>query len=463
MFIYPGQMLMTFSPANRARYEAYLNRAVFYNVVKRTVSGLLGNVFLVDPVITVPTLLNSVVKDATGSGITLVQLSQQVEDFVLKYGRAGILSDFPTVTPNEKITVLDQLQGKVRPTITAYAPWNVINWRTKTRGGKVILSLVVLCEGYEDSDNGFASVVKPQYRVLRLGENDVYQQEIWRKVKDGGAYEMKGSPVSPLDSRGQFLREIPFTFVGAIDNSPTIDPSPILDMVELNLAHYHNSADYEESVYMTGQATPVVTGLTQQWVDVNFKNGVELGSRAVIALPVGASAELLQMQERTAGFEAMEHKEAQMKALGAKLVESQTVQRTATESSQDNASDNSVLTTITNNVSAAFQWSLEWCGIFAGSTTITIDANTADTSANAIEFKLNTEFDIVNMTAEDINTSTKAWKDGAITFNEMRIPLRKAGLATEDDNAAKAAIDAEALAEGKMQLELSGGMPTFGA
>lgn len=43
------------SPANVARYEAYLTRAVFYNVTQRTLSGLVGEVFRRDPVAELPT------------------------------------------------------------------------------------------------------------------------------------------------------------------------------------------------------------------------------------------------------------------------------------------------------------------------------------------------------------------------------------------------------------------------
>ncbi len=48
--------------------------------------------------------------------------------------------------------------------------------------------------------------------------------------------------------------EIPFTFVGAQNNDPTIDDSPLAALVEINHGHYRNSADYEDSVWFCGRA-----------------------------------------------------------------------------------------------------------------------------------------------------------------------------------------------------------------
>ena len=137
--------------------------------------------------------------------------------------------------------------------------------------------------------------------------------------------------------------------------------------------------------------------------------------------------------------EAMDTKERQMVALGAKLVEQKEVQRTATEAQLESASEGSTLASATKNISAAFEWALKWAARWIGQP----DAG--------VKFELNTDFDISRMPPEERQALMKEWQAGAITFEEMRTVLRKTGVATEPDATAKNKIakdtaDAMALA-----------------
>lgn len=437
------------SAENIARYQDYKMRAVYYGVSERTLAGMIGQVFTVEPIVKVPTNLEPVVKDASGDGVPLVQQAQACEETVLSYGRAGLYVDYPRT--NGPVTVQQQNEGSVRPTISLYDPDNVINWRTITVGSKILLSLVVLRERYELSDDGFAATFETQYRVLRL-KNGLFEVDVWRG-KSGAYAPVPEMHAEPTDAQGKRLTSIPFTFVGAVDNTVKISQPPMYAICALNIGHYRNSADYEESVFMTGQATPVITGLTTQWVNEILKGRVELGSRAAVALPEGASAELLQMEERSAAFEAMEHKERQMVALGAKLVEQQTVQRTATEVSGEEAAETSILQTITNNVSAAYKFALEWCAIFHGGLTIEQDAGVADDENAALRFKLNTDYTIASVGATEVTTALNAWDKDAITFTEMRTTLKKAKFAHQDDTQARAEIQRQRMEDGNFDRD----------
>lgn len=435
------------SADNAARYNAYLTRAVFYNVGQVTLSGFVGSVFEVDPVISVPPLIEPVVKDADGSGVSLVQLAQKTEGEVLSKGRAGLRIDYPRVQGT--ITRKDQLDGKVRPTIHHYHPTDIINWRTKVRDSKTILTLVVLRESYEAYDDGFALDKSEQYRVLRLTDNDVYRQEIWRRV-NGSLGNRPVEEFIPVDSKGAVLNELPFTFVGSVNNASDVDEPPMFPLCDLNIAHYRNSADYEESVYITGQATPVVTGLTEVWYEKVLEKRINFGSRGGIPLPENATADLLQMEERTAGFAAMEHKEKQMVALGAKLVETKQVQRTATETDADTANETSTLRTVTDNVSAAYRYALEWCTIFAGERTVFVDAKTASDDKTAVVFSLNTDFNIATASTEEVNAAINAWQKEAISYTEMRQVLKRAKVAYQSDEKAKQEIQSMRMDDGEV-------------
>lgn len=420
--------------ARTARYNNYLARAVFYGVTGRTLRGLVGLVFDKDPAIEAPPLLAPVLADASGSGVKITQQAQAVLADVVAIARAGLLTDYPRT--EGPATRQDQLSGNIRPTITFYRAEDVINWRTRTVGSKVLLSLVVLRESYVVEDDGFSEKIGTRYRVLRLDDNGVYQVEVHTMQDDGQAPAV--DTFTPTDGAGKPLREIPFTFVGALDNEPTIDEPPLLDIAEINVAHFRNSADYEESCFMLGQPTPVLSGLTKQWVDEVLGGKVRLGSRGAISLPVGGSAELLQVQPNTMAFEAMEHKEKQMLALGAKLLENTGTEQTATEATQDFVLDNSVLATCSRNVSAAYRMALGWAHLYM--TGDFID------DQSVLDFELNTDFASRMLTSADRSEIVGEWQKGAITWDEMRWNLKRAGVAYEDDEQAK-----EIIAEAKQE------------
>lgn len=419
---------------NQKRYEGYLRRAVFYNVAQRTLFGLRGQVFLRDPNVEVPAVLQPVVDDATGEGVPLKQLAQEATDFALGYGRAGLYVDYPDATSNEEgegenanvATVADLENGDVRPTLKLYGPLDVINWRVMTRGSKIILSLVVLREDYVIRDDGFESKTGDQWRVLRIDEDGEYVIDIYRDRQGTKPF----ATYYPTGGDGKRITEIPFSFIGSVKNTAEINLPPMYDLCSLNMSHYRNSADYEENIYEIGQPTPVFAGLTEEWVTKVLGGVVRLGARGSVALPVGGNAELLQVQPNTIAKEGMDQKEAQMLALGAKLVEASQTQRTATEAEYDNTSETSILSSVASNVGSAIKWALEWACVFVG-----VPEN--------VKYELNTEFDLVNLTPDERRQLLAEWQAGAITFEEYRDNLRRGGIATLNDNKAKTDIAAE--------------------
>lgn len=427
------------SDENRLRYEGYRARAVFYNVAQRTLGGLVGQIFSRDPEVKVPSRLDILVADVDGLGTTAVQQAKQACGLTIAYSRAGLLVDMPD-TGGKTISVAQLEAGEIRPTLSLYGPRNIINWRTKKRGAKSVLSLVVLFERYEEdtaTSDGFEPECGDQYRVLRL-EDDMYVMEVYR---DGKLY---GDRVEPKGPDGKRLNEIPFVFMGVEANNPTVEAPAFFALCSLNMAHYRNSADHEEMLFICGQATPIASGLTAEWAE---KFGeIKLGSRNGILLPEQGKFELVQAEERSAISAEMEHKEQQMVALGAKLVEQKQVQRTATEASQDEAAESSVLSSTAKNVGAAYQWAFEWAAYLMG-----LGDRTTAGAKSAIEFNLNSEFDLVNLDSAERSQLMKEWQAGAITDREYRTSLTRAGIAEEkfdewernrDENADREVVNA---------------------
>jgi hypothetical protein len=435
------------SSANQARYTAYVTRANFVNFTKRTMAGLIGQVFLRDPVVEIPTMLDYLKSDMTGSGITLDQLASMMVAKNLAFGRIGILVDYPDTDIPATVAAIQT--GQIRPSVLLYDAWQVINWRTVVVNGRELLSLVVIYESIIDSDDGFETTFKDQWRVLRLettldGDGETvltpehfYVVDLYERTIDGITSNVTYMPKGADNVR---LNEIPFKFIGANNNDTRPDDPPMYDLASVNLAHYRNSADYEEAAFIVGQPTPYFTGLTEDWVKNVLEGKVYLGSRQAIPLPSGSQAGLIQAQGNGLIKEAMEMKERQMVALGARLVQQRLVQRTATEANQEEASQNSVLANVANNVEIGIVWALTWCAKFTG---VSI-ADTVDGDGDAISYQLNTQFDLTALDPAELAQLILAWQGGGLTTTEFRASLRRAGYAMLDDDAFAAQKKVEA-------------------
>jgi hypothetical protein len=245
----------------------------------------------------------------------------------------------------------------------------------------------------------------------------IYWQRTWRE-NDGQLYV--DDWISPTKADGSQFEEIPFVIFGCKNNDPTIDMPPMRDLVELNIAHFRNSADYEEACFICGQPTLFLTGLTEHWVKNVLGGNVVIGSRDAVPLPVNAKPELLQAEGNGMVKEAMDQKERQMVALGAKLIDSDKTQRTFGEASMEAAAQNSVLSRVSKNVSDAYTKALRWAAMFLG-----LDEK--------IEYELNSDFDINKMSPEELAAVISAWQSNAISFTEMRWQIKKGGRAYQED------------------------------
>jgi hypothetical protein len=443
--------------AGDLRYSNYLHRAVFYNVTRRTLSAMVGQVFSVSPKIEVPELMNPFIQNCNGENVSFELEAKKLTEIVLAYGRGGVFIDFSS--DSDESSVADVVSGKAKPIIRVYLPMDIWNWQTLRIGADTVLSLIVLAENFSDpSGFNFATKEKVRLRVLRLEDGqctvEIFENQDFvinseklnfssrRNFGSLTGFESLGK--SKLkDSTGTPLSRIPFEIVGVENNNFDLDNPVFYDIASLNIAHYRNSADYEESCFILGQPTPVFSGLTKQWVDEVLKGEARFGSRGGVMLPVDATAQVLQASENTMIREAMDAKERQMSALGAKLVEQRAVQRTAFETKVDSASQSSTLINISKNVSKALENCLKTAYAYLAS------------DSPGIEFSLNQDYDISKLSHEERVRALAEWQANAISFTELREVLRRAGVATIEDNEAILEIDTAAEKEISRQKKLN--------
>jgi hypothetical protein len=401
------------SKENTERYKGYKARAVFYNATGRTKNSLVGAAFRTWPTLTTPVALEYVSKDIDGQGVSIYQQSQSVIGHLLEVGRHGLLVDYAAVEAGS-VSKADEISGRARSNVSSYPAESIINWKTRQVGGQHLLSLVVLRETVDvDTEDGFGSEQKIQFRVLRLDEAGVYTQEVWEE----GAKESSRivEPFAPLNGSGQRWTVIPFQFLGSENNDTSIDDSPLYDMAEVNIGHYRNSADYEDAAFLMGQPQVYITGLDEQWVAMLEAKGIYFGSRAILPLPVNGSAGVLQAEANTMIKEAMDTKETQLVALGARLVERGSATKTAEQSSTDTASEHSVLSLIVSNVSEAYTQCLAWMAEFVG-------------AAGKTEYKLNQDFTQIRLDANIMAGLFNAVQGGRLPVTDFWQYLRDRGI-----------------------------------
>ncbi len=423
------------------RYTTYRDRAVFYNATGHTKDKMVGQCFAIAPVYTGPEELKPILDDLDGSGVSCEQQSKEGLGNVVSFSRFGLFTDYPKTTG--PVSKLDAETGGIRAKVLLYEPWKIINWNNTLVGAISKLSLVVIEEEYGKVDaDGFTVGYEPQYRVLRL-TGGVYMFEIWRNLTDGtnagwGIAE-KGIPT---DSSGQTFDEIPFQFVGAWANSPTVEKPLLEDIASLNAGHYRNSADYEEMVFITGQATPWASGLSDNWVEKHMGGRLAFGSRGFVPLPVDGEAGLIEAKGGPLPKEAMDQKEALMISLGARMVEKIETARTATETGINEASSSSILAGCCQNVGKAYAKALTWACRFMG---IAIPKSEEDTDATEgrITYELNTKFAISRMTPEEQTGLLTLYTGKLVSFTEARTALKGGGIAYMEDEKVKEEMDAE--------------------
>lgn len=418
------------SAENKARNEAYVQRAVFYNATGRTLDGLIGIAFRKDPAHELPEYLDYLLTDCDGEETSIYQQSQAVAASVVGVGRHGLLVDYDTLLK--------------RPVIKSYAAESIINWRYENGA----LVLVVLAETVEEPEDGGYGVEEiQQYRELYLDAGQ-YKCRLWRLTGEENIpavhqqLDANGAALDEVAVRSQTggLAFIPFRFVGSRNNDAAFDQSPLYDLARLNIAHYRNSADYEDSVFFVGQAQPWISGLTEEWRDhLQAQKTAYIGSRAPFLLPEGGAFGFAQPSENTLVHEAMEQKEKQMIGLGARLLDKTAVQVTATQSDNDREASTSVLSLCIANVNEAYQTCISWCALLLSKSPLTLEAEQAS-------YKITQDYSRAQIDPQALAGMVAAWQAGLIAKSDVRAYMRHQGIVAVERT--DEAIDGDLTAQG---------------
>ena len=361
--------------------------------------------------------------DIDGDGNSLAQQSRQAIKEVIATGRCGLLIDYPVVKREEgddetSVTVKRAREENLRPYIKVYDAQDIVNWVTKKVGALSILKTIILREECEEESSLLSVDTTEQYRVLTI-EDGYYCQYIYDLCGDNSVQRRYENPIHPLDANGNKLTKLPFVFIGSENNDYNVDPAPMEDLCDVNISHYINSADNEESSFMCGQPSLFVFASNPSLIKEENPLGVKVGARSVNIFSHEDSVEMLQADPNSLPRQNMTDKLDMMVMLGARLI-TPSQQETAEAARIKHSGDNSALGIIVKNVDDAYTRAIEFLQLFATA------------KEEEFIFQLNNDFFFEKMTSEDRTAWLADIVQGIVSKSDYRRALREGGLLADE-------------------------------
>ncbi len=402
-------------------YQNYLSRASFYGVADRTLRGLAGLVFRIEPTIKLPPTLEPLRETMTSEGFSAVQMLREGTCETLSLGRYGILVDMPQNPDVNNI-----------PYLATYKAEDIYRWEERFDPGRGIrrVTRVVLREEPEVEGDDETTMLRELFLDRLTGP---YMQRVWEKVtsEDGrgtlttssdgeiisGDYQIVAEFMPTV--QGQPFDFIPFWFVNVFDQRPRPQKPPFSDMVNMNLSHYRNSADYEQSLFLTGQPTPYVFGIPKEDKPASMGSGAlwwSSSKEVVVGLLEFKGQGLKELRT------AISDKEERMAALGARLINDfKPPENVASETLRlMNRSETSVLIagvqTLENTVERALQFAAFWAGADPG----------------AVDISMNTDFIETRLSPEELTSMVAGWQMGAYSKQTLHEQLQRGEIIPPD-------------------------------
>lgn len=333
-------------------YERRLATATLFPAFRRTLGVMSGKPF--SKALTygekVPEIIRAYCDDVDMQGRNLHTFASEVLWEALAYGMCGVLVDYPQASQLE--TLDDERRAGVRPYFVFIKHYSILGWRQKRVNGAMQLTQLRLAEEAEVPDGPYGVSIVNRVRVLTPGA-----WELWQEGAQGN-YDL-------IDAGQNSLAGIPFVpFFGQRTGFMT-GVSPLLDLAHLNVKHWQQQSDQDDSARFARKRLLVFTGMDND-------DQIIAAANYAVQLPQGASAMVVQgsAESVTVGRTELEALESQMIQTGAELLVSKPGQRSATEANNDAEANKSDLQRIVegfeDGMDAALQYMAEWIGLPGG-------------------------------------------------------------------------------------------------
>lgn len=338
---------------NSNAYDTYKRMGILFNALARTRQGLKGAILRKPIDVQFPESRKEILDDVMLNGASFEDLTREICDLILGFGRNGVLVDIDTMET---------------PYAAIYGPQSILKYpEIKRKGARQEILLyeeVKIIEDDEEKEVG-------QRRQLELDEFGKYKVTIYRK---GEGVEEDWLPVESTKEnpnprwpvyKGKKLDFIPFTFFGSSSNIPESSKPPLLDLLNILKGHWRLTVAYQYGLHFAGLPTPCFAGF-------DFEDGemIPLGPGAVHhSTDPGAQSWFLQTGGQGLGDmeKGLDRLEVQMATVGARLLEGQRAGVEAAETVRLRSSgDSATLSDIAGNVEAGLTDVLQYIGFWLG-------------------------------------------------------------------------------------------------
>lgn len=307
-------------------YHMFAGRAVFKNYTGNTLAILTGAATMRpytlsgetvdDEPSELPESIAYIESSFTRSGLSYQDSMKARLRELASVGRAGVWVDFPSSAKGMSSGDIKKLG--LMSTAQSFKAEQITDWSEKIINGRKQLNYVKLNECYDQVVQDGSKFTRETYEVcyeLFLDEEGYYSV----KRDDGTTEEI----YSPTLGNGQRLTWIPFQFYGSVDNTPSIDPTPLFKISEINIALFNEDANLRQSSHYASNPTmfmsidPHVSA--DEFMSINgLKDGqpIALGSVGYI----GASGTMVQANENNLAMSVIDKDVDNMAQIGAQII-----------------------------------------------------------------------------------------------------------------------------------------------
>lgn len=430
-------------------WDNYRQRASFYGVADRTLRGLTGLIMRVDPIVILPSRLDRMKLFASPEGFTLDQLIRESLRETLSLGRYGMLVDLP--------------EGQSSDTTPYIATWRaeeIFRWEEEVdlvTGVRKLVRVVVLEEvatanrlNTTQLREMFLDPTTGQYTVQKWEQEEAETSgtSLLRGPGDKrvdyitGSFKRIGNPIVPTRFNAP-LTAIPFIFVNTFDLRARTDKPPMLDLTDVNYAHFRNSADYETGLHMIGSPTPYVFGIPQDQKPTAI-GPFQLWSSSSKDVRVGM-LEYTGQGVATIRL-AMQDKEDRMSVLGARLIRGEDRENVTAETVRlESREETSVLMGAVKTTELAFEAALRVAASWVGA------------NPDEVDLTLNRDYVETRLAPAELTALVKSWQVGALSDEVYHRNLQRGEVmpADRDVKTERAAAEKDKEARTRKAAELA--------